>query len=106
MKKIFQQLKHFDSECNNAPFAVLCALILVFIILLLAPSCGVSEKPNVQKEVTNQINFRYDNNNTYEIIKIDGCEYVKGWAGVGNGGPYLTHKGNCKNPIHAYIKPF
>jgi len=39
--------------------------------------------------------------NTYEIIEIEGCEYIyvsvnSGYAG----GLGLTHKGNCKNPIH------
>ncbi len=38
----------------------------------------------------------------YYIITIDGCEYieVKYCAGCNNGYYSLTHKGNCKNPIH------
>lgn len=38
---------------------------------------------------------------TYRIETIDGCEYVyKSW---GEGG-VLSHKGNCKNPIHYHNK--
>lgn len=33
------------------------------------------------------------------ILTIDNCEYV--WVKRGHGGG-LTHKGNCKNPEHAY----
>jgi hypothetical protein len=38
--------------------------------------------------------------NTYglvEIVVIDSCEYLYGpWGNA----TILTHKGNCKNPIH------
>lgn len=30
-----------------------------------------------------------------QVIKIDGCEYIEKQS---NGA--ITHKGNCKNPIH------
>jgi hypothetical protein len=32
-----------------------------------------------------------------EVITVDSCEYVFGPWGSG---AILTHKGNCKNPIH------
>ena len=38
--------------------------------------------------------FRADGN-TYHVIVIDGCEYLKSIY-------TLVHKGNCKNPIHIY----
>lgn len=32
-----------------------------------------------------------------EVVEIDGCEYLFGdWHNA----TVLTHKGNCKNPIH------
>jgi hypothetical protein len=34
----------------------------------------------------------------YEIIKIDGCEYIQ--YGSSHGYLHVTHKGNCDNPIH------
>lgn len=33
----------------------------------------------------------------YKIILIDSCEYISSWVGGADGGPFLTHKGNCKN---------
>lgn len=35
---------------------------------------------------------------TYEVIVIEGCEYLR--MRTSNGYYVLTHKGNCKNPIH------
>jgi hypothetical protein len=32
-----------------------------------------------------------------EIQEIDGCEYIVSKNGYGN---VVSHKGNCKNPIH------
>lgn len=34
------------------------------------------------------------------IQEIDGCEYYVSHNGYGN---IITHKGNCKNPIHYNI---
>jgi len=41
--------------------------------------------------------------NNYDVIEIDGCEYIvysemHGYAGYG----FMAHKGNCKNPIHKH----
>lgn len=35
----------------------------------------------------------------YEVIEIDGCEYIQ--YGTSYGFLEITHKGNCKNAIHA-----
>ena len=35
----------------------------------------------------------------YDIISIDGCEYIQ--IGAGNT-MSIAHRGNCKNPIHIY----
>ena len=50
-------------------------------------SCGSCNSPKKRKsEYTN-----------YSIIEMDGCEYyVRHRYEKG----YLSHKGNCKNPIH------
>lgn len=34
------------------------------------------------------------------IERIDGCEYIVGWTGTSGGHEGLTHKGDCRNPIH------
>jgi hypothetical protein len=36
----------------------------------------------------------------YRVIWIEGCEYLR--LETSNGYPILTHKGNCRNPIHIY----
>jgi hypothetical protein len=49
----------------------------------------------------------FDVKREINIIEIDGCEYIyihsaQPWA---SGFAFsLTHKGNCKNPIHMYNK--
>lgn len=81
-------------------------LILISIIVL--SSCS-TQKHIAKKE--NYILFKefyfgddkYIVDTEYSIIEIDSCEYIKGWVGEPDGGPYLTHKGNCKNKIHNNI---
>lgn len=39
--------------------------------------------------------------NNFTILEIEGCEYIQYDASSGQARVYsLTHKGNCKNPIH------
>ena len=50
-------------------------------------ACGSINSPKKRKtEYTN-----------YIIIEMDGCEY---YVRHGYESGYLSHKGNCKNPIH------
>ena len=57
-------------------------------------SCNVPER-NVPKTKTT---YQIDNElHPLEIIVIDSCEYLYGPWGYAT---VLTHKGNCKNPIH------
>ena len=37
-------------------------------------------------------------NINFQVIKMDGCEYV--YYGMGTNYGLFTHKGNCNNPIH------
>lgn len=67
----------------------------VAIGLLFLLSCG-TESQTTQKQPIKYLE--------YELLVIDDCEYLV--CGLrGNGGDHthshsLTHKGNCKNPIH------
>lgn len=39
-------------------------------------------------------------------VEIEGCEYLEYDSGRADQRVYsLTHKGNCKNPIHKLMKP-
>jgi hypothetical protein len=79
--------------------------IYIISIALLFSSCCTNTASNapVSSTIPTQIktNFCRLNDGEYTIIIIDSCEYIGGWGGAGDGGPFLTHKGDCKNPIHA-----
>ena len=53
-----------------------------------------------QEEAQRRIEIKSrDFENTFEILILDGCEYYhQGYSSTAKG--KLTHKGNCKNPIH------
>ena len=37
----------------------------------------------------------------HEVIEIDECEYIILYTRFGDSGVgFMSHKGNCKNPIH------
>ena len=39
----------------------------------------------------------------FTVITIDGCEYIQySWPGYFSMEYSITHKGDCKNPIHNY----
>ena len=64
--------------------------IVVFMVTLSILGCD-----STVKEVNDSYGF------DYSIVIIDGCEYIKVDEGVGHCRFFsLTHKGNCKNPIH------
>jgi hypothetical protein len=52
------------------------------------------------------IPVRNNFSNGYEIIEIDGCEYIMIYKDIhiDKAVGFLAHKGNCKNPIHFYNK--
>lgn len=65
-------------------------LILVLIVLTLT-ACSPAPTNNNGKEV-----------NSYIVRTIKGCEYIEVsvWRATDAGLYSLTHKGDCKNPIH------
>ncbi len=67
---------------------------LLFSLLAIS-LVGCDFAPNVESKETN---FNYGNGNTLKVFTIDSCEYLGNMYGGGN--DILTHKGNCKNPIH------
>jgi len=71
--------------------------LLAVIIFLLALGCGVNPSPKTDS--------RKEIGENYAVVIIDGCEYIEFDYGVLQNRVYsLTHKGNCKNPIHVYNK--
>jgi hypothetical protein len=74
---------------------------IILVLALLLFSC-TSKKTLDIKEIKEVNEFpSWTIPITYKIIIIDSCEYIIGSDNGGyNGGFFLTHKGNCKNPIH------
>ena len=70
-------------------------LITLNILLFIVIAC--SSKSKSSKGLTiDDVTVDYISSDL-SIITIDKCEYVK-YIGTYGGG--ITHKGNCKNPIH------
>lgn len=67
-------------------------LLFVLSVILL---CGCNFKTTVEPKETS---FHYGNGMILNSYIIDSCEYLGTMSGGGN--DILTHKGNCKNPIH------
>lgn len=65
---------------------------MLLLLPLVVGACGIT--PDSDKSI--------DSGKGYTIKTIDGCEYIEVAYGTGRTDGYysLTHKGNCKNPIH------
>lgn len=62
----------------------------IAMVLLIIAACSREDIP-----------ANLEDNPRFRTITIEGCEYIEFDAGVGHSRVYsLTHKGNCKNPIH------
>jgi hypothetical protein len=71
---------------------VLYSLMIMLIVGIVGlVRCQDKEVPKKESHKLSDFGYKA------EIVTIDSCEYIFGpW---GNGA-VLTHKGNCKNPIH------
>jgi len=78
-------------------------LLLIVVFFMTLVSCnndnlGKNEERFAQG--SNAVNVDNIKNN-YDVIEIEGCEYIvyteyHGYGGYG----FMAHKGNCNNPIH------
>lgn len=70
--------------------------IIIFSLLAIAFCSLTSCEPKPKKDLKE---IKSDTG-TYTVTVIDGCEYLT-YGYVGGTIPHvITHKGNCKNPIH------
>ena len=75
---------------------ILTIVLVLGLFSCSEPNVQKQSEPNVQKQKTT---IRLNNMDPLNIVTIDGCEYLYGpWGNA----TVLTHKGNCKNPIHVY----
>ena len=74
----------------------------IIALIILCSLIGCNDIPNGK-----QINHPSNSNkplHNFRLVDIDGCEYIEVDAGIAESAVYsLTHKGNCKNPIHHYL---
>jgi hypothetical protein len=65
------------------------------LLMLLAATSCLSEEPK-----TDDMDPQPP---PHTVITIEGCEYFRFRST--HGYIHITHKGNCKNPIHCYVQP-
>jgi predicted RNA-binding Zn ribbon-like protein len=79
---------------------------MLLVILFFFTSCNTKTKEKVEEKIVvlpkhliNRIDIHQ-----LEIIEIDNCEYIfyKKAPNRNMGFGFMSHKGNCKNPIHYY----
>ncbi len=78
-------------------------ILKISILIFTLTSCGT--KGDGQNDLHEQYYSTpyQDLIENHKVLVIDGCEYLiydynRGYGGYG----YMTHKGNCNNPIHKY----
>lgn len=77
---------------NIIPLVVFLIVLCIFAVLA---ACNSNPAPPGDTPIEQRQN--------YAIKTIDGCEYIEVDMGVLDGRVYsLTHKGDCKNPIHQH----
>jgi hypothetical protein len=93
----FLFLKRINYLCSHKIILPMKKILLSFIFITFLWSC--EELP--LKEIESKKTYSLGNNQGLEITEftIDGCEYIGDLSGDSRS-RYLTHKGNCKNPIH------
>ncbi len=81
------------------------SLVICFFFVLIScqprhSSYDDSDRTEIEEESDQLEALRPDQ---FEILEIEGCEYLifQHTAGT-HGFGYMTHKGNCTNPIHCY----
>ena len=71
-------------------------LFTAVLLVLMASSC--TEQPtSVTKPSEHVISLDQFGGTKLNVIEVEGCEY---FVGNYDRSGLLTHKGNCKNPIH------
>ena len=71
------------------------------LICLMFGCDGRAVEASAEKEAVVNASADLTHHHSFEVIRYDGCEYVRWWTGYLTG---LAHKGNCTNPIHCYCE--
>jgi hypothetical protein len=83
--------------------------LALFGVLMTSTGCEQEKLPERDTEIEHTAEEMIQNviKDDAEIIIIDDCEYIifKEAKGNNQGYGFMSHKGNCKNPIHNYRTP-
>lgn len=77
----------------NGNLDLWCFGLSFIAFLLLMSACSRTPRTQMPSEI--------------DVVKYDGCEYIiyeRGEQGSSSYAISITHKGNCRNPIHVYAK--
>lgn len=81
-------------------------ILMVAVIYIFCNSCSdkVKKEEDSILEKTTENDLHNITKGDVEIIIIDGCEYIvyKETDGANKAFGFMSHKGNCTNPIHIY----
>lgn len=92
-------MKQFVKK-NLEMFLVIGWFLFIMILAMFLTGCSDPKQspqvPNPHRMELDNTSKYYDQN--YNVYTLEGCEYIV--VGVGNS-KWGSHKGNCKNPIHA-----
>ena len=81
-------------------------IIAILGVLMTSTGCEQPKSPEVETELERTAEKIIHDViiGDVEIITLDGCEYLiyKKTKGNNQGFGFMSHKGNCKNPIHIY----
>lgn len=73
------------------------AIITMFVLVIVINSCTQSGSEKTKPEV-DMYGTLIDIDENNKVIIIDSCEYLI--TARNTNSQSVTHKGNCKNPIH------
>jgi hypothetical protein len=79
-------------------------ILLSLVVIGALPSCNEVKREHSPIEIKAESILRGIHENDLSIVKIDGCEYLiyEHSARSNQGFGFMSHKGNCSNPIHVY----
>lgn len=74
-------------------------ILIIWVLVGVGIFCGkVEAGPKISKSEVKIEKAFVPEGFKFQIITIDSCEYIA--RSIGGNTGLLTHKGNCKNPIH------
>tara|TARA_R110002167_G_scaffold52631_3_gene151742 strand:+ start:223 stop:549 length:327 start_codon:yes stop_codon:yes gene_type:complete len=85
----------------------LTTIVAAFVCFLSSCTQAIPKEEDSQLEQYTENEIKKIGLNDVEVIILDGCEYIvyKEIEGINLGFGYMSHKGNCNNPIHCYNSP-